>query len=87
MTQATDPSIQTFDPDRAWLRETDHFKPFRVSATEPLQRVLADEKVKPDASVLVMQHPAGTIVFLTTQMAYHHIAQGQIAGEPYLVTF
>jgi len=25
--------------------------------------------------------------FLAREMAYHHVAQGELAGEPYLVSF
>ena len=28
-----------------------------------------------------------TLTFLTMQMSYHHIAQGDLAGEPWMVSF
>jgi hypothetical protein len=35
-----------------------------------------------------MDHPeAGRLALVTDQMAYHHVAQGEIAGEPWMVSF
>jgi hypothetical protein len=34
-----------------------------------------------------MDHPAGRLAFLTDQMAYHHVAQGEMNGEPWMVSF
>jgi hypothetical protein len=34
-----------------------------------------------------MEHPAGLLAFLTDQMVYHHVAQGETNGEPWMVSF
>jgi hypothetical protein len=34
-----------------------------------------------------MEHDAGALALLTQQMSYHHLAQGEMAGEPWMVSF
>jgi len=42
----------------------------------------------PDSIVLGVVHPSGEVqAFAADMMAYHHIANTTIAGEPYLVTY
>jgi len=42
----------------------------------------------PDSIVLGVVHPSGEgQAFAADMMAYHHIANTTIAGEPYLVTY
>ena len=38
-------------------------------------------------SLLLMERDGAAIAFLARQMAYHHVAQGEFAGEPYLISF
>lgn len=76
--------MEEFEPDRAWLREPDLFQRFRV----PEQGVpLAASKVDPDAMFLVVARERIRRAFLVTEMAYHHLAQGALGGQPYLVSF
>jgi len=63
------------------------FEPFVVSNTELMQDAMSAGKVQDDTRLLVLDHPAGTLAFLTDQMTYHHVAQGDIDGEPWLVSF
>lgn len=37
--------------------------------------------------VLIMEHSKGRLALVTDQMAYHHTAQGEIDGEPWMVSF
>ena len=76
-----------FDRSRAWLVDTTMFVPFVVSTTIPLARALAAHTVEDDTPVLVFETAAGPMALVTSQMAYHHVAQGQRAGEPWLVSF
>ncbi len=76
-----------FDIDIARIGTSSRFEPFRVSETEPLRDALSSGKVQGDTRVLVMEHPAGRLAFLTDQMVYHHVAQGDIDGEPWMVSF
>lgn len=77
----------SFDIDIARIGTSSRFEPFRVSETEPLRDALSSGKVQSDTRVLVMEHPAGRLAFLTDQMVYHHVAQGDIDGEPWMVSF
>jgi len=76
-----------FDIDVARLGVGSRFEPFRVSETEPLQGAMSAGKLRGDTRVLVMDHPAGRLAFLTDQMVYHHVAQGEINGEAWMVSF
>ena len=76
-----------FDIDIARIGVRSRFEPFRVSDTEPLKDALSSGKVQGDTRVLVMDHSAGRLAFLTDQMVYHHVAQGDINGEPWMVSF
>ncbi len=77
----------TFDASRANLSSTDMFEPFHVGSTQSLQRALDEGDVAPDTPILALERDGGTLTLLTQQMSYHHVAQGEIAGEPWLVSF
>ena len=63
------------------------FEPFLVSETEPMRDAMSAGKLQDDTRLLVLDHPAGVLAFLTDQMTYHHVAQGEIDGEPWMVSF
>ena len=63
------------------------FQPFVVSETEPMRDAMSAGKLQDDTRLLVLDHPAGVLAFLTDQMTYHHVAQGELNGEPWLVSF
>ncbi len=63
------------------------FEPFRVSETEPMRDAMSAGKLQGDTRLLVLDHPAGLLAFLTDQLTYHHVAQGEIDGEPWMVSF
>ena len=76
--------MQGFDAGRAQLKAPDFFKRFRVpDVGEPL----AAAKLKGDDWLLVISRSGVRRAFLLNHMAYHHVAQGTLAGEPYLVSF
>ncbi len=72
---------------RARVGAGSRFEPFRVRETRLLSDALAAGVVESDTRLLVMEHAAGRLALLTDQMAYHHVAQGDIAGEPWMVSF
>lgn len=76
-----------FDIDVARIGMGGRFEPFVVESLEPLADALRDGKVQKDTRLLVSHHPAGRVAFLTDQLTYHHVAQGSIAGEPWMVSF
>ncbi len=76
-----------FDAHRALLLRKDIFTPFRVTVTRPLQDALAGGDVREDAPVLVAERDAAALVLLRRQLTYHHVAQGEAAGEPWMVSY
>ena len=48
---------------------------------------LSKSDVDPDAELLVFERGGQRRALLLREMAYHHVCQGKLAGEPYLVTF
>ena len=76
--------VETFDASRARLSKPDIFKRFRVPDEG---RPLAELKWSEDQDILVLERGDQRLAFLVSQMTYHHLAQGKLAGQPYLVSF
>ena len=72
------------DVTRAALRGPDHFARFAV--TEP-PTPLAGAGLDDDEQLLVLERGGLRRALLARQMTYHHVAQGVLAGEPWLVAF
>ena len=80
-------AVSEFDVSRAMLRDKDIFSPFYVKATRPLREALARGDIHDDTLVLVMENKVGTLALLTQQMIYHHVAQGEMTAQPWMVVF
>lgn len=78
---------QDFDLGRAAINDTTVFAPFVVAGTARLRDALDDHTMDEDTPVLVFDTRAGPLALITAQMTYHHVAQGEIAGEPWMVSF
>ncbi len=76
-----------FEPGRAILDDTWGFDPFPVTKMEPLKSALEDGRVGEETGVLLLQRGDTRLALLTEQMSYHHIAQGELEGEPWMVSF
>lgn len=78
-----------FDGDRAFIADSTIFVPFRVTDDDvvALRRALDDGAVQPDTWLVIMEHDAGRLALVMDQMAYHHVAQGDLMGEPWMVSF
>ncbi len=74
----------TFDASRASLKSPDFFRRFRVSGNG---KPLGNAGLKPQTQLLVFERGGKRRALLRHQMIYHHVAQGELAGEPYLITF
>ena len=60
------------------------FEPFRF----PKQSIpLIKTKLEPETELIVVERGGIHRAFLAREMAHHHIAQGELAGEPYMVSF
>ena len=80
-------TAEDFDPDRAMLSDAPMFDAFYPTEYESLVDALDDRRVDDDTALLVLEQGGSTLTFLTMQMSYHHIAQGELAGEPWMVSF
>lgn len=73
-----------FDANRALLKRPDMFQRFRVTAEGvPLK----DTDLSSSTELLVFERHGERRALLVQEMAYHHVAQGELAGEPYIVSF
>ena len=73
-----------FDPAAALLGWPDQFPRFRVpDAATPLR----DAEVADDEKLIVVERAGARRALRVSDLAYHHIAQGELAGEPYVVAF
>ena len=79
--------VPPFDPSRLWFSGETLWQPFLVGATVPITEALDDRLLEAQTPVLVLEHPRGRVALVTEQMAYHHVAQGDLAGEPWMVSF
>lgn len=76
-----------FDEGRALLTDQPMFDAFYPSDFESLASAKKSGRVNDDTALLVLQRQGTTLTLLTMQMSYHHIAQGELEGEPWMVSF
>ena len=76
--------MRDFDLSKAILKDEPMFAPFQV---RDLGVPLRAAKLEARTELLLMERDGAAIAFLVRQMAYHHVAQGEFAGEPYLISF
>jgi hypothetical protein len=76
-----------FDPTRVITAGGSLLRPFRVRETRPLSDALRAGEITADTPVLVVERGSETIVLLTSQMSYYHVAQGELAGKAWGVFF
>ena len=77
----------TFDAKRAFLSKRDMFRPLAVQRTERLADALGSKKVRGETALLVLERDGAALTLLTSQMIFHHVAQGEWNGTPFLATF
>ena len=81
------PMKEGFDAERAYLGTAPMFEPLRDPEWMLLRQARRQGLVSDDTPMLVFDHGGETRSLITAQMSYHHVAQGDIAGEPWMVTF
>jgi hypothetical protein len=73
-----------FDVSRARLKAPDMFARYRA----PEKGVaLSRAGLGADTELIVFERAGKKRALIKHQMAYHHVAQGELGSEPYVVTF
>ena len=85
--QETMSQVDDFDPDRAILNDAQWFDPFRPTELGSLAAALREGKVEEATPLMVLERNGDHLAVSTMQMSYHHVAQGELAGEPWMVSF
>ena len=78
------PMDESFDATRAQLKKPDMFERYRVPDRG---ETLREAGLSNDTDVMLVERGGETRAFLLYQLMYHHLAQGELAGEPYMVSF
>ncbi len=76
-----------FDHSRAILSDSSFFEAFYVEETIPLREALASGTLRKDTPLALLHNEAGPLTLVMSQLMYHHLAQGEMEGEPWLVSF
>jgi len=76
--------MQVFDNQRAWLKGPDFFPRFTPSGPGV---ALSEAGLKPNVELIVAERNGDQIGFLMRELSHPHGAQGELGGEPYVVSF
>ena len=76
-------TVYPFDVARALLRSPDYFQRFRTEQSCEVPVACLPARTP----LLVFERGGESRGLLMQQMAYHHVAQGDLEGKPYLVSF
>ncbi len=78
----------TFDPARVITLDGYVFRPLYVKRSERLRTLLATRRLDDDTPLIAARLGGGeTIALDKRQMSYHHFAQGEQNGRPWLISF
>ena len=81
-------SGMTIDPKRIKLGDGVMFTRLDVEQTRPLEEALASGEIAADTQMMGFGSSDGRALVLTrTQMAYHHVAQGEFDGEAWMIFY
>jgi len=78
---------ENFDIDRFSNFGEGWFETFYVEETQSLQAALDAGTLTKDTAVLITETAEGQLALVTDQMAFHHIAEGTVAGKDWMATF
>jgi hypothetical protein len=81
------PRKDGFDTDRAIFWGQPNFIPLRDPEWKSLRSARRAGDVSDETTVLSFEIAGKTLVLVSSQMSYHHVAQGEMEGEPWMVTF
>ncbi len=78
---------EKFDPALANLKDHPAFEPFQATRYLLLTEAIEQGRIESLEPVLHAKIQGESVVLLTRQMTYHHVAQGVIGGKPWMVSF
>ena len=78
-------TTEPFDAKRAMLAGPDQFQRLRISKQNCASLAAAD--LSGDEDLIIAARNGSAIAFQVRSMAYHHLAQGELGGEPFIVSF
>ena len=84
---ASMPVKDGFDTDRAIFWARPNFTPMRNPEWRSLREVRRAGDLTDETVVVTFDLQGKTMVLVSSQMSYHHVAQGEMEGEPWMVTF
>ncbi|WP_432663197.1 hypothetical protein R9X47_21790 [Wukongibacter baidiensis] len=76
-----------FDESKAMLKKKSLFKSFNVKSFVNVEELLKAREIDKNDGILIFKMKDKYYGFKTIQMHYHHIAQGRIENEPFMVSF
>ncbi|MEM7798177.1 MAG: hypothetical protein AAF633_03215 [Chloroflexota bacterium] len=76
-----------FDAERAVLSEKAIFEPLVINDKNGKTRPLSKSGLPQEAQIIIAERNGQQITFLLRHLSYHHLAQGELAGQPYMVSF
>ena len=81
------PRKDGFDTDRAIFWAQPNFIPLRDPEWKSLRAARRSGEVTDQTTVVSFQIQGKTLSLVSSQMSYHHVAQGKMEGEPWMITF
>ena len=76
--------MDTIDRSKAWIKEDGfQFEPLRPKKASSLSAA----RLAPKTELILFQRGGEHRALIMREMAYHHICQGELGGQPYLVSF
>ena len=70
---------------RKIIKKGFQFRPFRPKPTDAIP--LKESGLTDDSELILFERNGEKRALILQEMAYHHVAQGELGGEPYVITF
>lgn len=79
---------EEFDRKRAFLTKKEMFPRFRVQGKhEALEPLVQNGRIQADDDLLIVERAGYRLGFLTKHLEYHHVAEGELGGQPYVIGY
>ena len=76
--------MEKIDRSKAWIKEDGfQFEPLRPKNAT----ALSTAALSPRTELILFERLGEHRALIMREMAYHHVCQGELGGQPYLVSF